>query len=303
MRQLILLFLLLTYSCIDKYDMIDSIDGGKLVVEGQIVNKNQGGCYSYIRITKSKFGINKNVNESSSLDGFTPINDAIVIIKDDLNRTDTFQTEPEYNQVTYIDQNGNPQTSYPQNLNYQRGYYKVNKLIPEEHRTYYLTVQYQGKEYHSSCLMPSLPKMDSISFIAESTGKDGRGNIPYLYFKDPPNEKNYYLFVGQPGSTYWDYNTLDDQFINPDVKGINIFKGITNTYWMGAYIFHMAPYHLEIHSLTKEAYDYYFVLSKLFTNDGGNYKPAPASPKSNIDNGALGFFRASSVHVFEGIIP
>jgi hypothetical protein len=291
------------YGCIDKYEMSIPQDAEKLVIEGQIVDKNQGACYSYVRITKPKLGINANVSASWQTEDFTPINDAIVIIRDDLGFIDTFQTAPEYVDYNWVDWDGQVYSGTTANSNYQRGYYQSQKFTAVKNRTYYLTVKYMVKEYHSTCFMPSLPKMDSISFITEATGKDGRGNIPYLYFKDPPEEKNYYLFVGQPGATYWSFNVLDDQFINPDVNGINIFKGITNTYWMGAYIFHQAPYHLEVHSLTREAYDYYFTLSKLFSNDGGNYKPAPASPKSNIDNGALGFFRASSVHIFEGRIP
>ena len=58
----------------------------------------------------------------------------------------------------------------------------------------------------------------------------------------------------------------------------------------------MNDYFIEMHSLTKEGYDYYKVLIQMFKTDGGGYSPSPASPPTNMDNGALGFFRASAVN-------
>ena len=60
-----------------------------------------------------------------------------------------------------------------------------------------------------------------------------------------------------------------------------------NLYW---------DYFIEMHSITKEAYDYYKALIQQFKTDGGGYSPSPASPPTNLDNGALGFFRASAVN-------
>jgi len=301
-RYSLIIGLFIITSCTEKFEIQKSEAGNKLVVEGQIVNYNSGSCYSYIRLTKSKLGVNVTDHDAFfTHDSLTYINDAIVIVRDDFGNIDTFKKEPEKYPYIWYDQDSVSHIDSSENYYYQRGYYRVNKLIPQENRTYYLTVQSEGKEYHASCFMPHLPKMDSISFVNEANYKGENGYTPYLYFKDPPQEKNYYLFIGNTGNTYWGYTVLDDKLIDPDVKGVNIFKGVTNEYWMSAFRF-KGPYHYEVHSVTKEAYDFYNTLSKLYVNDGGNYKPAPASPISNIDNGALGFFRASSVHVFDGII-
>lgn len=47
-------------------------------------------------------------------------------------------------------------------------------------------------------------------------------------------------------------------------------------------------------SISKESYTYFDNLKKLFINDNGNYKPTPNTPKSNFNNGALGYFYGSS---------
>ena len=52
---------------------------------------------------------------------------------------------------------------------------------------------------------------------------------------------------------------------------------------------------VSLFSLTYEAYLYYKALLSQFENDGGTFKPSPASPPSNISNGALGIFRASAL--------
>lgn len=82
---------------------------------------------------------------------------------------------------------------------------------------------------------------------------------------------------------------------------MDVCKGVAPDYWMTAYpnVFDGKlhdDYFIEMHSLTKEAYEYYKALIQQFRTDGGGYSPSPASPPTNLDNGALGFFRASAVN-------
>jgi hypothetical protein len=64
-----------------------------------------------------------------------------------------------------------------------------------------------------------------------------------------------------------------------------------------------SDFEIKMYSVTKEAYDFYKALISQFRNDGGVYSPTPASAPTNIDNNALGFFRASAVNVIKGKVP
>ncbi len=52
--------------------------------------------------------------------------------------------------------------------------------------------------------------------------------------------------------------------------------------------------HVELHSISKETYDYYNTLSDII---GGNMEgsSAPANPTTNLNNGALGYFGAFAI--------
>lgn len=104
------------------------------------------------------------------------------------------------------------------------------------------------------------------------------------------------LFHGADGGPVpWDFSVLSDTFLEPYVSGLNVSLGANPRgieypiYWEGASIY------IGLSSLTKESYNYYKALLDQFDNNGGAYKPTPASPPGNISNGGLGLFRASAV--------
>jgi len=84
---------------------------------------------------------------------------------------------------------------------------------------------------------------------------------------------------------------------------LDVFKGETAEWWINSYPRLDDEYRIRMYSITEEGYNYYKALIAQFKNDGGTYSPAPASPPTNIDNGGLGFFRASAVNVIRGKMP
>ena len=107
--------------------------------------------------------------------------------------------------------------------------------------------------------------------------------------------KNYYLFITPEDNYGWAYSILNDEYLKSYVNGLDVCKGESPDYWLTNYPYdYMDSYYIEMHSLTKEGYDYYRALIQQFRTDGGGYSPSPASPPTNLDNGALGFFRASA---------
>lgn len=309
MRNLIIaIIFIVAYSCTKDYDLQLKSNLSKLVVEGTVTNQN--GPY-LIRLTKSKTNFDPfydsiyDTTYSYNYDGAKPVIDAKVYITDiNTSFTDTLIKCPIGKLWYYKDPNTNKEYShyYAADTSILMGYYKTTKLKGMAGHTYSLTVEWQNNEYHAVSYMAPVPPLDSVQFKF-TFGAFGKFdyNIPLIYFKEPQNERNYYLFITQGNSSVWPYSILSDEYLKDYVNGLDVCKGISPDYWMTAYPHSnrdgsMDDYFIEMHSLTKEAYDYYKALIQQFKTDGGGYSPSPSSPPTNLDNGALGYFRASAVN-------
>lgn len=303
MRNLfiVIILLIVTGSCIKDYDLQLKSDQIKLVVEGTITNKK--GPY-LIRLTKSRLKLNLDVsgyNDSDTAynyrfpyDGAKAVQDAEVFITDkNTSFTDTLVKCP-----TGIWHHTSSWSRFEvADTSIIMGYYKTTKLKGIPGHTYALTIKWQDQEYHAESYMPPVPPLDSVQFklVKGDIGKDDH-NIPLIYFKEPQNERNYYLFITQ--AVYgWPYSILSDEYLKSYVNGLDVCKGVTPDYWLTNYPYdHTDSYFIEMHSITREGYEYYKALIQQFKTDGGGYSPSPASPPTNLDNGALGFFITSAVN-------
>lgn len=309
MRNIFSAIILMTvaYSCITDYDLPQEVIQPRLVVDGTITNQN--GPY-LVRLTKSRIAIKNDLsgyrdsdtsyNYRFPYDGTEAIQDAEVFITDkNTSMTDTLVKCP-----TGIWHHYEGTTNYPAwsvfevaDTSIIMGYYKTNTLKGIPGHTYALTIKWQDQEYHAESYMPPVPALDSVQFKF-TEGEIGKSNynIPLIYFKEPQNERNYYLFKTQ--AVYgWPYSILSDEYLKSYVNGLDVCKGVTPDYWVTNYPYDFIDsYFIEMHSITKEGYEYYKALIQQFKTDGGGYSPSPASPPTNLDNGALGFFRASAVN-------
>jgi hypothetical protein len=313
MRNIFLFIILfiIAYSCTKDYDLKLKSNAPKLVVEGTITNQN--GPY-LIRLTKSRFDLYFDAYHSSSGDtvynykfpddGTEAIQDAEVFVTDkNTSFTDTLVKCP-----TGIWYHREATNNYPAWSRFEiadtsiiMGYYKTQKLKGIAGHTYALTIKWQNKEYHAESYMPPVPPLDSVQFkFTEGNIGKPNYNIPLIYFKEPQNERNYYLFVTSPDNYGWPYSILSDEYLEPYVNGLDVCKGVSPDYWLTNYPYDFMNYYfIEMHSITKEGYEYYKALLQQFKTDGGGYSPSPASPPTNLDNGALGFFKASAVNRVE----
>lgn len=317
-----LISLFLFTCCVEQFDLKLKNAEPRLVVEGLITN--QPGPY-YIRLTKSKTGSLAYPNQENK-DNAEPVMDAMIIITDDSNQIDTLKlVDFDINDYKY-----DPSLGYYKLLlnesgvvldtlflkdpsSYSKsGFYKTSRLIGIPEHTYFMKIIHNEMIYNSSAYMPSVPEIDSIGYIKKIMEKDGSEYfIPLLYFKEPQGIDNYYLIqlnddaFSRSGwnSSTWDFTVLSDTYLEPYVNGLNVSLGANPrgieypTYWEGASIY------VALSSLTKESYNYYKALLDQFDNDGGAYKPTPASPPGNISNGGLGLFRASAVSEKRTKIP
>jgi len=316
MRRIIAisLFFTLFSSCVEDYSLYRQEITPRLVVEGLITNKS--GPY-YIRLTESQTGsfVEPDYNNS---DDAVPVKNAKIIISDNIDQIDTL-IPVEVNLAEYtLDQFGYYKLIYdnsgniidtlflkdPAAYNYDRGFYKTTHIKGISGRTYSLKIISEGKEYQASDYMSPVAQIDSVGFIRKILEKDkAESVVPLLYFSEPQGETNYYLIQlnddvsmrTYSASTLWQFSILSDEFLQPYVNGLNISQGETPRSIEYPYFMEGDSIFVGLSSLTSHAYEYYKILLQQFKNDGGAYQPSPGSPPTNMSNGALGYFRASSV--------
>jgi hypothetical protein len=304
------------YGCVEEYDFYRDEVAPRLVVEGLITNKP--GPY-YIRLTEGQIGSFSTPGTSIvGDDAAIAIKGAQIIITDDINQIDTLipvnvdLDEYTLDQFGYYkllyDNDGNIVDTLfledPAGFNYDRGFYKTRHLVGIPGRTYFMKILYAGREYQAHDFMPPVPDIDSVSFI-KKVPEQGKSPIvtPLLYFAEPQETKNYYLIQLNDdvslrtlsASTLWQFSILSDDFLQPYINGLKISQGETPRGIEYPILWEGDSFYVALSSMTQNAYEYYKILLQQFKNDGGAYHPSPASPPSNINNGGLGYFRASAI--------
>lgn len=310
----LLLLTLLFSGCVEDFDLSRAETEPRLVVEGLITNKR--GPY-YIRLTESHTG-NFVIPDYGMNEPSLPVKDAVIIISDNVNQVDTLiPVDFNIREYTWDIHLGIYKIVYDANHNvidtifltdpidftYDRGFYKTQHLIGIPGRTYSMKVISGTKEYMATSFLPHVPEIDSIGYTQDNKVKEpAEACTPLIYFKEPQGVRNYYLIqlndeVGSRtySNTLWQFSIISDEFLQPYVNGLNISQGQTPRsieypiYYPGDSIY------VALSSLTKNAFEYYKALIQQFKNDGGAYQPSPGSPPTNMSNGALGYFRASSM--------
>ena|GEM_PF-2835467 len=275
-----------SFSCSKVYDIKAGSDKPLLVVEGEVNNFQPP---YYVRLTQSvDWKVRtRDVNSSNNSDIATPVTSARVTISDNISIVDTLE---------YI--------GYREDKN-SYGWYVTSKLYGEEGVTYSLKIEYDGKEYTSTSTIPYTVQADSVGFITRTYGSEKvRVDIPRLYFREPAYTKNYYLMyytingysAYQGSENVWPYTIADDMYLNAYVNGIEIDNGqkyINKKNYMpineGAYVM------VYLESINSETYIFYKGIIDQFNADGGGFSSIPATPPSNISNGALGLFKTPAI--------
>lgn len=319
-------------SCIEDVDLGLEKKPPRLVVEG-LIDDNAGPYY--VRLTESNSGdfLAPEINLTSypKESNVTPVNDATVIVSDDFGQVDTLQLiEFDYSSYVFIDGSYykkiyNELTGkydigeelirdYPKQT-FREGFYETKNLVGVPGRTYTLTIRTNdNKTFTASDYMAPVPRVDSVRFIDKVMEKKGiEYHAPLLFFTDlQPNQENYYLIEYQGFSSYgdaydhWDIAIFSDKHFRSETSktGVSINDG-ASVRDINTFLSLFTPgdtFHAKMFSLSAEAYDFYKALMDQFNYDGAAYKPVPGSPPTNISNGGLGLFRASSVTEMESVI-
>ena len=144
----------------------------------------------------------------------------------------------------------------------------------------------------------SMVGVTSIDSLGTRINEDEKANTEFdslywevlLYASEPQEVKNYYLFNfyrnGQLArDDVTDIYAFDDTALGGSLDGLasTVFYANGDTATM------------EIMSLTRSGYIYFFDLVNILNNDSGFFSPPPTNPRSNISEGAVGIWQVSAV--------
>ncbi|MEP2667412.1 MAG: DUF4249 domain-containing protein [Cyclobacteriaceae bacterium] len=266
--NIIYIALITLFSC-EKTIVIDSQQSAaSVVIEGLITD--QPGK-QYVKVSKTSDFYQDGTTER--------IVNATVVINDDKGNETPFIHNPSGDEKT------------------EGYYYPNNAFTGDAGHIYSLSVLVDGDLYTAEDKLLPVTTIDSLSYRVNDDEKEdpkitGKFYELLAYMKEPQETKDYYLFkfYRNDSITYYLRNSdiyfTDDTGIGEDIDGIPspVFFAINDVAKM------------EIYSLSRNAYLFYNDLFNLINNDGGMISPPPVNPRSNLSNGALGFFRTSSVH-------
>jgi hypothetical protein len=307
------------FGCTKKFNIDLGANSKVLVVEGNIFNVP--GPY-YVRLTWSRAALSS-LSSRVQYDNAEPVKNATVIISDNVGNIDTLRPAPDslkqyYKFYLKRDQVDSLYREDELTQGYKRGFYTTTSLRGAVGRTYRLRIQVENKTYTADAYMPQVTHLDSIQVRFKNGIKDNiKYKVPALYFSEPTDQQNYYWYFGGAASGILDttkgvgyfystngfipFSIFDDRFLKPYVEGLIVQPTYTKeqneTDLVGNYGWY------NIASLTPEHFQYLKTLIDQLNADGGTYKPAPANPRTNLTNGALGYFGASAVSRYFYIDP
>ena len=269
-----LLIVALALTACEKTVMLDVSQGQPhVIIEGLVTNVSG---YQYVKVTRSS-----GFYES----GASPrIENASVTITDDAG-----------NHYDYVHNPGGDADS--------AGYYLPTvPFIGVVGRNYHLEVLVDEQVYEANDLLNPVTKIDSLTSQINEEERDdpdkaGKFYEVLMFAKEPQNTTDYYLFKFYRNDSLTVYSDTDIYYADDELLGESIDGVPSPVYY--------APGDLarvEMYSISRDAYVFYNDLQRLLTNDGGLFGQPPSNSRSNLSNGALGFFQASSVDVNEIVV-
>lgn len=268
----ILTFSLGLYACQETVDIDPKFTEPKVVVEGLITNAE----LNYVRLTKSR-----GFYSSGKPEGIT---NADVVVDNSNGGSVRYLHNP--NNVEGWDGVYLPETPYEGTIG----------------TTYTLTATVDGEVYTAQETMLPVTSIDSLKVRLdeeemEDPEDEGRFYEVLFYAQEPQDRVDYYLFkFYRNGAIMKDYAEeiyfAEDELVGEEIDDLPIagFYAIDDVV------------KVEMYSITRQAFVYYSDLYNLLNNDGGMFSPPPANPRTNVSNGALGYFQVSAMDTEEIVV-
>jgi hypothetical protein len=238
----------------------------QVVIEG-VVSNQQGPTTVSVNLSGDYF--------TPSLT-FPPIDNALVLIADDLGAVDTLRED-------------------------SSGVYSSSRLVGVPGRTYTLHVFARGNEYDAVCPMPAKVRIDSMFAIPFREFDGDHSYNVYVVFHDPPGTQNWYRFDAHSSGAAID-SLEGRRFI---LYSDRLTNGIVNAFRIraGRQALPGDTVVVRLYSLAKSTYDYFNTVNAILGSDRSPTSLAPANPNTNLSNGSLGYFAAYAVDSMNIVLP
>jgi hypothetical protein len=156
--------------------------------------------------------------------------------------------------------------------------------------------------YEAEDKLYSVTNIDSLSYRInddeEEDPKDfGKFYEVLIFALEPQETTDYYLFKFYRNDSLKVYNDTEIYYADDEVLGEQI-DGVPSPIYY-------APgdtARVEAYSLSRNGFVFYNDLQTLLTNDGGLFSQPPSNSRTNLSNGALGYFQASALNMKEIVI-
>jgi len=244
-----------------------------IIIEGQVTNHTS---HQYIKITRS-VGFYET--------GQSPrVDDAIVMVTDDAG-----------NEFEFIHNPG----GYADSIGFYR---PAIPFAGEIGRTYKLSATVDGQLYEAEDTLLPVTTIDSLSYRInddelEDPKDDGKFYEVLMYALEPQDRTDYYLFKFYRNDSLKVYNDTDIYYADDEILGEQIDGVPSPIYYSPG-----DTARVEAYSLSRNGFVFYNDLQTLLNSDGGLFSQPPSNSRTNLSNGALGYFQASAMDMKEIVI-
>ncbi|MEJ7646922.1 MAG: DUF4249 domain-containing protein [Chryseolinea sp.] len=238
----------------------------RVIIEGLVTN--QPG-YQYVKVSRSSAFYHT---------GDAPVvEDATVIVTDD-----------DGNEFLFIHSPGNDSDS--------SGYYlPAVPFTGVIGKTYSLSVVVDGENFEATDVLNPVTKIDSLSYrVDEEERKDpvdeGKFYEVLLYANEPQQTTDFYLFKFYRNDSLMVDGDTDIYYADDEALGEDIDAVPSPLYYAPGDVADV-----EMYSISRAGFVFYNDLQTLLTSDGGLFSQPPSNSRTNLSNGALGYFQTSAL--------
>ncbi len=260
---------IITAACTEIIDIDLDTSDSKLIVYGSITTDTMNHC---IRLTQSV--------PVYSTPQALPVSNATVYIMEDNTR---YNLTEDFNNPGY--------------------YYTADNVYGKSSATYRLYIEDVNingvTSFQAETQMPTLIEgyqTDYLDSINVTYNKDWDGWVINGWAKEPQNMRNYYMFRVKINDVLYSDSLdnlilVDDKFFNgTTTSGVTYyFIRERDTLKVGSKVT------LELCAITSEHYQYLIEAQAASRPQFPLFSPPPANPRTNVNNGALGFFSAYAI--------